>query len=185
MVYYCCVWRWKEEVVGRAHDSSEVKVLVAKEPDIKNYLTVGENEDSIFNFRGRSLHEETFDKYGSDVGLALKLIIRWFIKIDGGGGAVSGSPVRLHMHWAATSLKLAFEMAKYMQSRRQVASVSRNNTKWLTARFGDDASEDGNGVIALNEIRNLGIRTVNAFVMLMVPLSLALPISRIWLLHHA
>ncbi|KXH69186.1 hypothetical protein CSAL01_06012 [Colletotrichum salicis] len=30
MVYYCCVWRWKEEVVGRAHDSSEVtKVAVA------------------------------------------------------------------------------------------------------------------------------------------------------------
>ncbi|KXH69158.1 hypothetical protein CSAL01_08371 [Colletotrichum salicis] len=25
MVYYCCVWRWKEEVVGRAHDSSEVE----------------------------------------------------------------------------------------------------------------------------------------------------------------
>ncbi|KAK1622698.1 hypothetical protein BDP81DRAFT_419270, partial [Colletotrichum phormii] len=24
MVYYCCVWRWKEEVVGRAHGLSEV-----------------------------------------------------------------------------------------------------------------------------------------------------------------
>ncbi|KAK1638454.1 hypothetical protein BDP81DRAFT_425013 [Colletotrichum phormii] len=24
MVYYCCVWRWKEEIVGRAHDLPEV-----------------------------------------------------------------------------------------------------------------------------------------------------------------
>lgn len=218
---------WHIEVIAcLSMLSAKLKVLIAKGPDIDSYLRANQDEYFYSNPKQDSTHhasshddpaEETFDKYGSDVGQYCRkyteisrwlcnamehvlgsigsarpihkavdhidlcaLIYRTGVRSDHAlvyqdrWGAISGSPERLHMHWATTSLKLAFEMAKHLQSRRQVCSASGTNTVWLTAKFGND--NDSNNDSPENEIHNLGIQPVYDLITLMVPLSLASPI---------
>ncbi|EXF84910.1 hypothetical protein CFIO01_02123 [Colletotrichum fioriniae PJ7] len=88
-------------------------------------------------------------------------------------GAISGSSERLHLHWATTSLKLAFEMAKSIRPRNQPVVVSDNESITMSAGLCDE--DDERNRAPQNWTQNVEVRSIIDYVTLMIPLSLASP----------